>query len=57
MKEIYGDYCKACYIRVCKPSKGEIKRMVMTPYQGKCDKCGKMAVLVDYIEFQDNKWQ
>ena len=50
MKEVYGDYCKACYIRICKPSKGEIKRMVMTPYEAECQNCHKIRNIVDYIE-------
>lgn len=50
MKEIYEDYCRACYIRIYKPSKGEIKRMVMTPYETECQCCHKIRPIVDYIE-------
>ena len=50
MKEVYEDLCRTCYIRICKPSKGEIKRMVMTPYDTKCSCCGKVEPIVDYIE-------
>ena len=45
--------CRKCYIKFCKPSKADIKRMVMTEYTGKCDKCGRVSQLVDYIEDGD----
>lgn len=45
--------CRKCYIKFCKPSKADIKRMVMTEYTDKCDKCGRMSQLVDYIEDGD----
>lgn len=42
--------CKKCYIKCCKPSKNEIKHMVMTEYADRCDKCGRINILVEYIE-------
>lgn len=42
--------CKKCYIKCCKPSKNEIKHMVMTEYEDRCDKCGRINILVEYIE-------
>lgn len=42
--------CKKCAIKCCGLSKADIKRMVMTEYEDKCDKCGRVSVLVDYIE-------
>ena len=53
MKESYTNLCKDCYIRIMKPSKKKIKKIVMTPYEGKCDKCGRISVLVDYVEDDD----
>ena len=53
MKESYTNLCKACYIRIMKPSKKKIKKIVMTPYEGKCDKCGRISVFVDYVEDDD----
>lgn len=45
--------CRKCFIKLCKPSKADIKRMVMTEYTDKCDKCGRVSQLVDYIEDGD----
>ena len=42
--------CKKCAIKSCNLSKADIKRMVMTEYEDRCDKCGRVSVLVDYIE-------
>lgn len=42
--------CEKCYIKLVKPSKREIKRMVMTEYDELCDNCGKFKQIVDYIE-------
>lgn len=45
--------CRKCYIKLCRPSKNEIKSIVMTEYQDKCDQCGRISALVDYVEDQD----
>lgn len=42
--------CKKCAIKACNLSKADIKRMVMTEYEDHCDKCGRIALLLDYIE-------
>lgn len=42
--------CRKCLIKCCNLSKSDIKRMVMTEYEDRCDKCGRISVLVDYIE-------
>lgn len=52
-QEMYGNYCKRCYIKVNKPSKDDIKHMIMTEYEDKCEKCGRVSELVDYIEERD----
>ncbi len=49
----YGNYCKRCYIKVNKLSKDDIRRMIMTEYEDRCDKCGRVSELVDYIEDGD----
>lgn len=49
----FGNYCKRCFIKLCRPSKADIKRIVMTEYTDKCDKCGRVSQLVDYIEDGD----
>lgn len=50
MKEAYSDLCKACYIRIMKSSKKEIKKIVMTPYETECECCHKTKQVVDYVE-------
>lgn len=42
--------CKKCATKLLNLSKEDVKRMVMTDYEDNCDKCGKLSVLVDYIE-------
>lgn len=50
MKEAYSDLCKACYIRIMKPSKKEIKKIVMTSYEAECYCCHKTKPIVDFVE-------
>lgn len=50
MKDVYSDLCKACYISIMKPSKKEIKKIVMTPYEAECDCCHKTKLIVDFVE-------
>lgn len=45
--------CKKCAIKCYNLSKSDIKRMVMTEYEDRCEKCGRVSVLVDYIEDGD----
>ena len=45
----YGNYCKRCYIKINKLSKNDIRHMIMTEYEDKCEKCGRVSELVDYI--------
>lgn len=53
MKEPYTDLCKACYIRIMKPSKKKVKKIVMTPYEAECQCCHKTKSIVDYVEDDD----
>lgn len=41
--------CKACYIKLRKPSKKSIKKMILTTYEEQCENCKKISRLVDYI--------
>jgi len=40
-QDIYESLCKKCYIRVMKPTKKEIKKMVMSEEEYECDCCHK----------------
>ena len=42
--------CKKCAIKCLNLSKIDIKHMVMTEYEDRCDKCGRVNVLLEYIE-------
>ena len=42
--------CKKCAIKCLGLKKADIKRMVMTEYEDRCDKCGRINILVEYIE-------
>lgn len=51
----YDDYsdtclCRKCFIKICKPTKNEIKHIILTEYKDKCEKCGRTDYIVDYIE-------
>lgn len=49
-QEIYENLCKKCYIRIMKPTKKEIKKMVMSEYECQCDCCNKTGLIVEYVE-------
>lgn len=49
-QELYDTLCKKCYIKNCKPSKKEIKGIILTDYKERCECCGKVDYIVDYIE-------
>lgn len=46
----YEKLCRKCYVKLLKPTKKEISKIVMTEYDDKCDNCGRVCKLVDYIE-------
>ena len=46
--------CKQCYVKLKKPSKRNMKKMGFTNYKDKCESCGSMDRLVDYIWDEDN---
>lgn len=41
--------CKSCYVKIRKPSKKVIKKIVLTTYEDQCDNCSKFGRLVDLI--------
>lgn len=49
-QDLYESLCKKCYIRIMKPTKKEIKKMVMSDEQYQCDCCHKKDFIVDYVE-------
>lgn len=49
-QDIYNNLCRKCYIKIMRPSKKEIKKMVMSEEEYQCDCCGKTISIVEYIE-------
>lgn len=49
-QDMYENLCKKCYIRIMKPSKKEIKKMVMSEEEYECDACHKTDYIVEYVE-------
>ena len=49
-QDIYENLCKACFIKTCKLNKKDIKKIVMSDYKERCDKCGKVSEIVEYVE-------
>ena len=49
-QDMYYNLCRNCYIKINKPSKKDIKKIVMSEYKEHCDKCGKVSEIVEYIE-------
>lgn len=51
MNEVmYDVLCKKCWIQKCKPTKKDIKKIVMSEYTDICSCCGRKALIVDYVE-------
>lgn len=49
-QELYSDLCKKCYIKTQKPTKNEIKKLVMSEEKYQCNCCGKTEFIVEYVE-------
>lgn len=49
-QDMYESLCKKCYIRIMKPTKKEIKKMVMSDEEYQCDCCNKTDYIVEYVE-------
>jgi hypothetical protein len=49
-QEIMTDLCKKCYIKINKPTKNEIKKLVMSEEKYQCNCCHKTEFIVEYVE-------
>ena len=49
-QDLYENLCKKCYIKIMKPTKKEIKKMVMSDDKYQCDCCHKTDFIVEYLE-------
>lgn len=49
-QDMYESLCKKCYIRIMKPTKKEIKKIVMSDDEYQCDCCHKTSYIVEYVE-------
>ena len=49
-QELYDNLCKKCYIKIMKPTKKEIKKIVMSEEEHQCECCHKTDYIVEYVE-------
>ena len=49
-QDMYENLCKKCYIKIMKPTKKEIKKMIISDDQYECDCCHKKDRIVEYLE-------
>lgn len=49
-QDMYENLCKKCYIKIMKPTKKEIKKMIMSDDEYQCDCCHKTDYIVEYVE-------
>lgn len=49
-QDYFDDLCKRCFIKNVKPSKKEIKKIVMSDEKYTCSCCGKTDYIVEYLE-------
>lgn len=49
-QDMYENLCKKCYIKIMRPTKKEIKKMVMSDDEYQCDCCHKTDYIVEYVE-------
>lgn len=47
-QETDSNYCKQCFVKIKKPSKKSIKKMILTEYKDRCENCGRIERLVEY---------
>lgn len=48
--DLYTDLCKKCFIRLRKPNKKDIKKIVLSEEYRECEHCGRITEVVDYME-------
>lgn len=49
-QDIFEDLCKKCYIKIFRPSKKEINKMVMSEEKYQCNCCKRDDYIVEYLE-------
>lgn len=47
--------CKQCYVKIKRPSKKSLKKMVLTEYKDYCDNCSHLERLVEYTWENDEE--
>ena len=47
--------CKACYVKIKKPSKRNMKKMGLTSYKEACENCGSLDRLVEFMWDDDDE--
>ena len=50
------EYCKQCYISICKPKKKMQKHIVLSNYKEPCVNCGKVDRLVIDIDMDEKEY-
>ena len=48
--DLFSDLCKKCFIRIRKPSKKDIKKIVLSDEPCECESCGRFDYIVEYVE-------
>lgn len=49
------NYCKQCFVKLKKPSKKSVKKIILTEYKDRCDNCGRIDRLVEYTWENDDE--
>ena len=49
-QDTYENLCRKCFIKINKPTKKEVSKIVMTKYKEECDCCRRKEPVVDYVE-------
>lgn len=52
-QEMSQNLCRKCFIKLHKPSKRAIKRIVLSYDKEQCDYCKRTDFIVDYVEDDD----
>ena len=49
-QEMYENLCRRCYIKIFKPTKKEITKIVMSEDKEQCNYCHRVDYVVEYVE-------
>ena len=49
-EEMYDNLCKKCYIKLERPSQKDIKHIVLSEEQAKCENCGRNSFVIEYVD-------